>query len=123
MTDWWIIPLGNGCQCTNLSNGKTVFVSISQLANCRVKDCADYIKGGSDNLSVVHFPVGGDVGIFEMVDRFIAKRFDGSSRIFAALYSEGTQRDLKRVMESSESRNVMLVGGDWHSVAPIKVAA
>ena len=123
MSSWWTIPLRDGFQCTNLDDGETVFVSILQLSQSCIKTNADNIKRRANHLSVAHFPVGRDTGIFKVVDSLIAKQFNGGSRIFAALYSEGAQRDLKRVLESSESGNVILLAADWHSVAPIKVAA
>jgi hypothetical protein len=121
--DWLVAPLQNGCMCLNLWNADTFFVGILQIPESRVKDYLDGFNGSASDLRVFHFPMRGDIGIFEAVDRFIAKRFDGSSRVVAAFYGNGAQRDFQRHLESADARDIILQGGSWHTVTPISGAS
>ena len=121
--DWLVAPLKNGCMCLNLGDAETVFVGILQVPESRVKDYLDAFDGGANNLRVFHFPIGGDISIFEAVNRFIAKRFDGGSRVLAAFYGKSMQRDFQRQLESADARDEILQGGCWHTVTPISGAS
>ncbi|MGC2221823.1 MAG: hypothetical protein WA624_05380 [Methylocella sp.] len=85
-------------------DAKTVFES-------RVKDRFDGFNCGTNDLRVFHFPIGGDIRIFKAVDRFIAKRFDGGSRVFAVFYGKGAQCDPQRELESVDAGDGILRGG------------
>ncbi len=115
---WWVIPAPNGLQCVNLVDGETISVGILQVAKDRVKDYLNDFDGGADDLRVFHFPVGRDVGAFKAVDRFISNQFDFGSRVFAAFYGKGMQRDLQRKFEAANSGDSFLRDGCWHAFAP-----
>jgi len=119
---WLVAPLKNGCMCLNLGDAETVFVEILQVPESRVKDYLDAFNGGANYLRVFHFPVGGDISIFEAVNRFIAKRFEGGSRVLAAFYGKGIQREFQRQFEAADARDKILGGGRWHTVTPISGA-
>jgi hypothetical protein len=120
--DWLVAPLQKGCMCLNLRDAEAVFVGILQVPKSRVKDYLDDFNGRASNLRVLHFPIGRDISIFEAVNRFIAKRFNGGSRVFAAFYGKGMQRDFHRQLESENTRDAILRGGCWHTVTPISRA-
>ena len=121
--DWLVAPLQNGCMCLNLGDAETVFVGILQVPESRVKDYLDAFNGRANDLRVFHFPISRDIRIFEAVNRFISKRFDGSSRVLAAFYGKGVQRDFQRQLESADTRDKILRGGCWHTVTPISSAS
>lgn len=105
--------------CLNLRDAETVFVGILQVPENCAKDYLDALNGGANDLRVFHFPIGVDIRIFKAVNRFIAKRFDGGSRVLAAFYGKGIQRDFQRQLEAADSRDIILQKGCWHTVTPI----
>jgi hypothetical protein len=121
-TQWWIIPLLEGCQCVNLIDAETLSVGLLQVPEDRIESYLDDFDGRSDDFRVFHFPISGDSGIFEAIDSFIAKRFNGGSRVFAAFYGKGMQRHFQRQFKAANSSDSFLRNGCWHVVTPAAAA-
>jgi hypothetical protein len=115
---WWVIPMDGGCLCVNLADGETVSARILQVSESRIKNYLNDFDRGSDDFRVFHFTLGRNAGIFETIDSFIAKRFNGGSRVFAAFYGKGIQRDLQSQFKAANSGDELLRAGSWHTVPP-----
>jgi hypothetical protein len=118
---YWTIPINDGVQCTNLDTGETIFVLIVNIFQGTIENSFDNFDCGTNDLCVIHFSVSRNIGIFEAVNRFIAKRFNGRTGVLAACYDKGSKRDLKRVLKSTDPNNEFLRIRDRHLAIPFSV--
>ena len=116
---YWTIPTRYGCQCVDFESGEIRRVLVVKLSENGVKNCFDGVDRGPGDLCVLHLSRGEDVRVSEAIDRFLAKRFDGGSRFFAAYYGELPQRQVESVLESADSAHELIGMVDaFHSVVP-----
>jgi hypothetical protein len=111
---FWIIPDDNGLSLTDLDTAKSQFVWLFQVPKGAIKNNRDGVDSGCDDACMIHFPLGADVGILEVVNEFVSKHFDGRSSFVAARDCERSQSDIKRALQSAYAADKFLGGCALH---------